>query len=216
VIPSFKQAFESFGTELPIATRILIATSNAMLHYWLHGLIALGLSIYMVHSYMRTEEGRYHWDRRKLSIPLFGRIFTRATLARYARAFSMASGSGMPVLQILQSVAQAVGNRYIGQGLLQLRARIERGETLTRAATASGLFTPLVLQMMGVGEESGTVTEMHVHIAEAYEEEVAYDLKRLGDWIEPVMIIAIGAIVFVLALGVYLPLWDLGAGAMKK
>ena len=215
VIPAFESAFKAFQAELPPATRLLMATSYITLNYWPHAIAAMGLAWWLLKKYLQTEVGRFQLDRWKLKIPLVGNVILRATLARYARAFAMTTEAGMPVLETLIVVSRAVQNSYVAKGIQGLRAKIERGETLTRAAAASGMFTPLSLQMMSVGEESGTVAEMHLEIAKQYEEEVDYDLKKLSELIEPTLIIIVGGIVFVLALGVYLPLWELGSNAQK-
>ena len=213
VIPAFESAFDAFGAELPPATLLLMATSKFTLNYWPHALAAMGFAWWMLRKYLETEAGQYQADRLKLKIPLVGNVVLRATLARYARAFAMTTEAGMPVLETLTVVSRAVQNAYVAEGIQGVRARIERGETLTRAAAASRMFTPLSLQMMSVGEESGTVAEMHLEIAIQYEEEVEYDLKKLTELIEPTLIVIVGAIVFVLALGIYLPLWELGSNA---
>jgi MSHA biogenesis protein MshG len=122
--------------------------------------------------------------------------------------------SGVSVLQCLEGVARAVDNAFVAERIHGMRELIQRGEGLTRAAVAANLFTPLVIQMLAVGEETGSVDELLQEVAEYYEREVDFDLKRLGDAIEPLLIIAIGIVVLVLALGIYLPMWDL-ATAMK-
>lgn len=165
--------------------------------------------------WLRTSDGRLRWHRAKLRIPIVGSIVERATLARYARSFAMTFTAGVPVIQTLQIVARAVDNDWIASGIRAMQSGIERGETLARAAAASGLFDPLMLQMIAVGEESGALGDMHREVAETYESEVDYDLKRLSDNLEPLLIVGIGAVVLVLALGVYLPMWDL-ATAVKS
>ncbi len=215
VIPSFVKTFEGLGAELPWATRVLIATSNFTVAHW-HHLLLLGLGAAVaVRLWLRTSDGRLRWHRAKLRIPIVGSIVERATLARYARSFAMTFTAGVPVIQTLQIVARAVDNDWIASGIRAMQSGIERGETLARAAAASGLFDPLMLQMIAVGEESGALGDMHREVAETYESEVDYDLKRLSDNLEPLLIVGIGAVVLVLALGVYLPMWDL-ATAVKS
>ena len=143
-----------------------------------------------------------------------GDIIKRATLARFARAFSMALASGVPLIQGMTVVARSVDNEYIGEYVLNMRNGIERGDTLTRTAAVTGIFTPLVLQMMAVGEETGQVDELLAEVAGYYEREVDYDIKNLSSAIEPIMIIGLGIMVLILALGVFLPMWEL-ATAIK-
>jgi len=213
VIPAFAKVFKGFHAELPWATQILIATSDFAVAYWPYILVGLVLALVGVRSHMKTEKGRYQWDKAKLRLPVVGSIIRRATLGRYARSFAMASRAGVPLIQILTVVARAVDNEYVGDRIRHMRNGIERGDTLTRTAAASGMFTPLVLQMLAVGEETGNVDDMMQEVAEFYEREVDYDLKNLSSAIEPILIVAIGAMVLILALGVFLPMWDLAGAA---
>lgn len=214
VIPEFARIFERFDTQLPLPTRIILGVSDFMVAWWPYLLVGLFAGVIGLRAYIRTEPGRYRWDRFRLKIPIMGDILLRATLARFARAFSMAFRAGVPLIQGLTLVARAVDNSFIGERIRNMRNGVERGENLTRTAAATGVFTPLVIQMLGVGEETGRVDEMLDEVAEFYEREVDYDLKTLSARIEPLLIIAIGFMVLVLALGVFLPMWDL-YGAMQ-
>ncbi len=211
VIPVFARVYSGFGAKLPWATQVLIAVSDFAVAWWPYLLAILILSYAGIRFYVHTDEGRYRWDKLKLRIPVIGGIILRATLARFARAFSMASRSGVPLIQALTVVALAVDNEYVGERVRSMRNGVERGESLTRTAATTGLFTPLVLQMLAVGEETGAVDEMLEQVGDFYEREVDYDLKNLSDAIEPILILGIGAIVLVLALGVFLPMWDLAS-----
>jgi len=211
VIPAFNQVFESLGADLPWATRLLIQSSEITVTYWPLMIAAAIGCVVGFRYWVATVSGRREWDRRKLRFPLTGSIVLRATLGRYARAFAMSFGAGLPVPQTLEIVARAADNAWVAEGIAAMRASIERGETMTRSAIACGLFTPMVVEMMTIGEESGALAELHEEIADSYEREVDYDLKRLTDMIEPLMIVMVGGIVLLLALGVYLPMWDLAA-----
>lgn len=209
VIPAFAKLFANAGTALPWQTRLLIATSDFFVAWWPLMLLAIAGGVVGMRYYIMTEQGRYNWDRFKLRIPVIGGIIHRATLARFARAFSMALSSGVPIIQAMTVVSRSVDNEFIGDHVLGMRNGIERGESLTRTATVTTMFTPLVLQMLAVGEETGQVDDMLAEVADYYEREVDYDIKTLSASIEPVMIIAIGIMVLILALGVFLPMWDL-------
>jgi MSHA biogenesis protein MshG len=214
VIPSFVKTFADLGAELPWATRVLIAVSNFTVGHWHHVLAAAFALAVGIRLYVRTPAGRLRWHRLKLQIPIVGSIIRQGTLARYARSFAMTYTAGVPMLKTLHVVARAVDNDYVAERIRTVQASIEHGEGLARAAAGSGLFDPLMLQMMAVGEESGSLGEMHLEIAESYESEVDYELRRLSDSLEPLLIVGIGGVVLILALGVYLPMWDL-ATAMK-
>lgn len=214
VIPTFAELFAKSNVPLPWQTRLLVMTSNFFVAWWpviLGGLIGGAM---MFRGYIQTEKGRYWWDKNKLRIPIIGGILHRATLGRFARAFSMALTSGVPLVQAMTVVSRSVDNEYIGEHVLNMRNGIERGESLTRTATITNQFTPLVLQMLGVGEETGEVDTLLVEVADYYEREVDYDIKNLSASIEPILIVAIGIMVVILALGVFLPMWDL-ATAIK-
>jgi len=213
VIPTFARIFQSFHAELPGPTLLLIAVSEFSVAYWHLMLGALAGMVFGFNAWVRTETGRYQWDKYKLRIPIIGDIILRTTLGRFASAFAMAVKSGVPLVQALTVVAKAVDNTYIGARILMMRNSIERGDTLTRSATTTAMFTPLVLQMLAVGEETGAVDELMYEVAGYYEREVDYDLKTLSDAIEPILIVAVGIMVLILALGVFLPMWDLASAA---
>jgi MSHA biogenesis protein MshG len=167
-------------------------------------------------AWVATPRGRLQWDRFKLRIPIAGPIVLKATLARFARSFSMAARSGVPVTSAMAMVAETVDNAFVAGRIKGMRLGVERGESLLRAARDAGVFTPVVLQMIAVGEESGALDELTGEIADLYQREVEYEIKNLSAQIEPVLILALGAMVLVLALGVFLPIWDLGQAALAK
>lgn len=211
VIPAFAGVFAKLGADLPIPTRILIFTSEFLLSTWpyLLGLIALGG--YAFYRWRQTEEGRLKWDRLILKFPLLGGVYERIALGRFARPFAMMLDAGVPLLQALNVASRTTGNRYIGQGIEGMVSGIERGESLLATASASGMFNSLILQMISVGEETGNVSDLLVDIADFYDQEVEYDLKRLAEAIEPILLLFLGIMVLILALGVFLPMWDLGS-----
>ncbi len=215
VIPAFATVFKSFGAELPLATRILMATSSFTIDYgW--ALVLGGIAgVCLLRRWVTTPAGRLTWDRLKLRLPLAGKIIRKGMLARFARSFALSLKSGVPVEQALSVVAATVENAHIAQKVEGMRESVERGESILRAAAAAGVFTPIVLQMIAVGEETGAVDELMDEVAELYTNEVQYELKTLGQQIEPIMIIFLGVMVLVLALGVFLPVWDLGRVALK-
>jgi MSHA biogenesis protein MshG len=216
VIPAFAKAYAGFKAELPAITKGLIAFSNFTVSYWPVLLVVLAVTGFGFRWYINTRRGRLVWDEFKLKIPIAGPIVRDATLARFARSFSLAIRSGVPAVQALTIVAGTVDNDYMGRKIETMRENVERGDSLRRAAAASGIFTPLVLQMLTVGEESGELDEMMSEIGEMYERDVEYSLKNLASQIEPILIVALGVLVLILALGVFLPMWDLGSVALGK
>jgi len=214
VVPAFAKVYAGFNAELPIMTRFLIASSNFTVDYWpmlAAGLAGAGLGF---RAYINTPNGRFRWDKFKLRLPIVGKIMLKATLGRFARSFALSSKSGVPIVQGLSVVAKTVDNTYISSRIEQMRDGVERGESILRTAVTTGVFTPIVLQMVAVGEESGALDDLMEEIAEMYEREVDYELKTLSAQIEPILILGLGILVLILALGVFLPIWDLGKAAM--
>jgi MSHA biogenesis protein MshG len=213
VIPVFQDAFDRLGADLPWQTVVLMSTSSFVINYWPFILGTFFIVVTGFIQWRNTEAGRLRWDETKIGFPLAGPIFERVALGRFSRTFSMVLGAGVPIVQGLNVVAGAVGNSFIAKNVEKMREGIERGESLHRTATNSKMFTPLVLQMIAVGEETGTVDELLGEVADFYDAEVEYDLKRLGDSIEPILIVFIAGLVLILALGVFLPIWDLNSAA---
>ena len=216
VIPAFAKLFASLKTALPPITQMLIAFSNFMVNYWpaLFGLTVAAVVGFRL--YTATRVGRYNWDKLKLRLPLAGPIVEKVTLARFARSFAISLKSGMSMVQTLAVLAQVVDNAYIAQRIEQMRDGVERGESVLRTARATGVFTPVVLQMVAVGEETGDLDGMMQEVADMYQRDIDYDLKGLSAKIEPVMIVFLGVLVLLLALGVFLPIWDLGRAAFSR
>ena len=216
VIPAFAKVFAGFQTELPLMTRILMGFSNFMVNYWVL-LLALLIGVVVgFRRYINTVQGRYQWDKYKLELPIAGKIIFKSTLARFARSLALTFKSGIPILQGLSVVSLVVDNEYMRKQIEQMRDGVERGESILRTAGAAKIFNPTVLQMIAVGEETGDMDGLMFEIAGMYEREVEYEVKTLAQQIEPIMIVALGILVLILALGIFLPMWDLGKAAMHR
>lgn len=216
VIPAFAQVFKGFNAELPFMTRLLINFSDFMVADWPYLLAGLVGIVFAFRAWVATPMGRYLWDRTKLRVPIAGKIVEKATLARFSRSFALAVRSGVPVVQAMSVVAQTVDNVFIADKIEKMREGVERGESVLRTAISARVFTPIVLQMVAVGEESGALDDMMEEVADMYQREVEYELKNLSQQIEPILIVALGILVLVLALGIFLPIWDLGKVAFKR
>jgi MSHA biogenesis protein MshG len=209
VIPAFAKIFASFHVELPWATRVLIVTSNFTVDNWY---FMVGLAVFgaiAIRMYLQTPEGRYRWHRLKLRLPVTGKIIYLATMSRFARTLAIMIRAGVPLVQGMTVVSRAVDNDFIGERVTQMRDGVERGEAIARTAAATGMFPPLVIQMIGVGEDTGSVDELMVNVADYYDREVDYAVKNISDAIQPLLIIVLGILVMILALGVFTPMWDL-------
>jgi MSHA biogenesis protein MshG len=216
VIPAFVGVFNSLHSELPLMTRILIATSNFTVRYWPAILGLLVAAFFGFRSWIATPAGRYKWDKAKLRLPIAGKIILKGTMARFARSFALSAKSGVPIVQALTVVSQTVDNAYLCARIEQMRDGVERGESILRTSMAAGVFTPVVLQMVAVGEETGSLDDLMDEIAQMYEREVDYELKTLSAQIEPILISFLGVLVLVLALGIFLPIWDLSKAALHR
>ena len=214
VIPAFARIFAGFKAELPLMTKALLGFSDFMVQYWPVLLGATVGAYVLFRIWVGTPAGRYIWDRTKLRVPVAGKIVLKATLARFARSLSIALKSGVPIVQALSVVEQVVENTYVGQRIEQIRDGVERGESLLRTSVTTGVFTPVVLQMISVGEETGELDDLLREVADMYQREVEYELKTLSAQIEPILIVFLGILVLILALGVFLPMWDLGQAAL--
>lgn len=216
VIPTFANMFSKLGAELPLATRFLIASSNFFLNYWPYMLIACIAAFFALRQSLQTKKGRFVWDKRKIKLPIIGSIIERSILARFSHSFGIILKSGIPMTTGLTLVADAVDNSYMREKIIAMRLAIESGESLLRASVASTLFTPLVLQMVAVGEETGRVDELLKEVGDYYEREVDYDLSTLTARIEPILLVGVAAMVLVLALGIFTPMWDMASAMQGK
>jgi MSHA biogenesis protein MshG len=209
VIPNFAPLFRVLGDDIPMPTRIIMGLSAFTVKYWY---VVLGLIAGMIvatRKYTSTEKGRYKWHKLKLEIPIMGALAHQAILSRVSRSLAISLKAGMPMIQTLNVIARSSGNDYMSERILRLRDAVERGDPISRAAATVGMFPPLVLQMMAVGEETGELAELLDEVADFYQREVEYTLKNLSAMIEPILVVLVGVAVLILALGVFLPMWNM-------
>jgi MSHA biogenesis protein MshG len=209
VIPKFAPLFKALGDNIPMPTRIIMGVSSFTHDYWYAALGIIVATTFAVKRYTSTDAGRYQWHKWKLRLPVVGPLAHQAMLARLTRSLSISLTAGMPMLQTLSVIAKASGNDYMAERIVRLRMGVERGDPLSRAAASVEMFPPLVLQMMSVGEETGELAQLLDEVAGFYEREVDHALKNLSAAIEPIMIVLVGGMVLVLALGIFLPMWEM-------
>jgi MSHA biogenesis protein MshG len=209
VIPEFASMFTRFGVELPLPTRILIATSNFFVNYWVLLIVAMIGAFAVFRAWVATADGREKFDKFRLRLPIVGDIVNRAQLSRFARTFSLMLKSGVPLNQSLALAGEALGNRFLENRILEMKSAIEAGSTISVTAINSKIFTPLVIQMIAVGEETGRIDELLLEVSDFYDREVDYDLKTLTARIEPLLLVIVAGMVMVLALGIFLPMWGM-------
>ncbi len=211
VIPRFAQIFAQFKTTLPLPTRMMIGINNLFQNYWYLVLPAFVFIPILLTRYIRTENGRIFWDRLKIRIPVFGRLFLIAALSRFTHTFVMLNKSGIPILQILEITSTTVNNVILSQSIEEISRKVREGKSLADAMKESGKFTPLVIQMVAVGESSGTFDEMLVRITEYYDIELENSIKKMTTYIEPALTLFMGVVVLFLALAVFLPWWNMAS-----
>lgn len=214
VIPQFADMFARFGVDLPLPTRILITTSNFFVGYWplLLGVMVGGL--FAFRAWLSTAAGREKWDHIKLRLPIVGGIVNRAQLSRFSRTFALMLRAGVPLNQSLALSAEALDNKFLENRIMEMKSSIEAGSTVSSTAINANIFTPLVIQMITVGEETGRIDELLLEVSDFYDREVDYDLKTLTARIEPILLTIVALMVLILALGIFLPMWGM-LDAMK-
>ena len=209
VLPKFEMLFNSMDVPLPLPTKILLVSSR-----WLrtHGLIMIGLVIGAVvafFKYKKTPQGEYNVDLMALKIPIFGTIIKKASISRFSRTLGTLISSGVPILQSLRIVETTVGNAAIARIVAQIAENVNRGESMGQPLRDNKIFPPMVGHMVSVGEESGTLDTILNKIADFYDTEVASTVKRLSSIIEPVLLVFIGGMVGMIALSLFLPMFNL-------
>ncbi|MDN3608293.1 type II secretion system F family protein [Vibrio ostreicida] len=209
VIPQFSSMFARFGVELPLPTRILITTSDFFVNYWAFILAGIVSAVIAFKAWARTPDGREKWDKFRLRMPIIGNLVNRAQLSRFSRTFALMLKAGVPLNQALALSAEALENRFLENRLLEMKSSIEAGGTISATASQSRVFTPLVLQMLSVGEETGRIDELLLEASDFYDREVDYDLKTLTARIEPILLVIVAGMVLILALGIFLPMWGM-------
>jgi MSHA biogenesis protein MshG len=209
VIPQFATMFARFEVELPLPTRFLIGMSNFFVNYWPMMLAATFGAGFAFKAWVRGAQGRETWDKIQLRIPIVGDITNRAQMSRFARTFALMLKSGVPLNQSITLAAESLGNKYLENRLDEMRRGIEAGNSVAITAAQTHIFTPLVLQMISVGEETGQIDDLLFEVSDFYDREVDYDLKTLTARIEPLLLVVVAGMVLVLALGIFLPMWNL-------
>ena len=209
VIPTFAKMFDGLGAQLPLPTRIVIAMSNGLVAYGPLLILGIGIVVFLVRSYYRTNNGRHTIDRLLLRAPILGLILRKVAVARFCRTLSTLISSGVPLLDGLEITAKTAGNAIVEDAIMETRASIERGETVSKPLQDTKVFPPMVTQMIGVGEATGALDMMLAKIADFYEDEVDTAVAGLLTLLEPVMISFLGVIVGGIVISMYLPIFDL-------
>lgn len=207
VVPVFMNFFPE-GMELPVLTKIVIGISSSLRSYWYLYIIAIIALVYGIRYYLLTPSGSRNWDRIRFKLPVIGPLLYRVVMARFARIMSTLLAGGIPVLQALETAGPAAGSTLVAESINVTGVKIQEGKNLAVPLEESGIFSPMLVQMVAVGEESGNLPEMLSRVAGFYEEEVATMAKGLASVIEPLLIIVVGCIVAFIVISLYLPMFN--------
>lgn len=211
VIPAFKELFSSFGADLPAPTLIVMAISDVFVEWWwaIFGSIGFGLWFFF-YTWKRSLSMQSTMDRLILKVPVFGELIRKATIARFARTMSTMFAAGVPLVEALDSVAGASGNRVYFDATKKIQSEISTGTSLTVAMQNTDVFPNMVLQMTAIGEESGALDSMLSKVADFYEAEVDDAVEALASLMEPIIMVVLGVLIGGLVIAMYLPIFKLG------
>lgn len=209
VVPRFAKIYSRFTVALPLPTLILLWLNYAIRKFWWLLIIISLAVIFSFHRLIHTKGGRFLWDGLKLRVPVFGPLLVKLVMSRFARTTSTLMHSGVPILQILELVSGGVGNVVIVRTIDNIKVSVNEGRGMLEPMKMSGVFPPVVIQMVAVGEETGKLDELLLHVSDYYDLQVDYTLNNLVALIEPLLIVVLGLVVLFMALGIFLPMWNL-------
>jgi len=212
VVPQFEQVFQSFGADLPAFTQLIVGASRFMVSYWYVMLFATAAAIFAFIFFKRRSLAFQHFlDRLILKVPVIGEIMKNSAIARFARTLGVTFAAGVPLVEALETVAGATGNTVYEKAVLRMRDDVSVGYPVNVAMKQVGVFPHMVIQMTGIGEEAGALDAMLFKVADYYEQEVNNDVDALASLIEPMIMVVIGVLVGGMVIGMYLPIFKLGA-----
>jgi type IV pilus assembly protein PilC len=209
VVPKFVAVFAKANIVLPLPTRIAISMQHALLGYWYIMLLGIAALVFGLKLYFKTENGRFAKDSFLLRMPIFGPLFIKAAMSRFSSILAMLISSGIPVVNAMTILSETIGNSAIARAFNSIRNQMEEGKGIAVPLTSAKFFTPMVVNMVAIGEESGNLDGMLREITAHYDEEVEHAVKRLGDLIAPVLTLALAVVVGFFALAIFMPMWDL-------
>ena len=209
VVPQFTGIFTQAGQKLPLPTRLLLFINNMIRHHWLEVIIGTIAAVFVVRSYISTPFGRYQWDFMKLKIPVIGKLVFFLQMSRFAKILAELLKTGVPILQSLQLVSDTLNNRVIEKAVMKIQKSVNEGKGMSVAMKNTEIFTPMIVQMVEVGENSGRTDELLSYVSGYYEDQSTLMIKNFSTLIEPILLFVLGGMVLLLATGVFLPVWSL-------
>ena len=209
VVPNFIDLFTKMNIELPLPTRLLIGFHYVLSNYWYLVIAGLSAGAFGFFKYIKTEKGAFRWDQFMITVPIFGDLNLKTAMSRFTRMFETLNSSGLPILQTLEITSKTVGNIVIGKEIEKAAAGVLQGAGLAGPLAEGKIFPPMVIRMIAIGEQSGSLDTMLLNVSKHYDTEVEYAVKNLTGMIEPVLTVGVGVIVLFLALAIFLPMWSL-------
>ncbi len=209
VIPRFVTIFQGAGLDLPLPTQITLVLHQWLIVYWWISLSVLAAVLAGLYFYLRTSQGQYNKDYLLLKLPILGPVFQKGAMSRFASIFSILQSSGVSVLNTLSILAGTIGNSVISRDFSRLQDQLKEGKGISAPLKSAKFFPPLVVNMVGVGEESGNLDQMLHEVSVHYDDEVSYAVSRMTETVGPVLIVVLAAVVGFFALAIFMPMWDL-------
>lgn len=209
VIPRFARIFSQFKVQLPLPTRILIGAHFMLTKFWWLIIILVVGAAFAILKIIRTDKGRLQWDTLKLRIPVFGPLILKLILSRFARITAILLSGGVPIMRVLSLASEGTGNVVVARVIDNIKVSVNQGGGMLAPMKESGIFPPVVTQMVSVGEDTGRMSELLTHVADYYDEQVEYTINNMVSLIEPILIFILGCGVLIMALGIFLPMWNL-------
>lgn len=209
ILPQFVGVFKQFGGELPALTQFFVTLTYLFNKYWYIFFAVFAALVAAFLAYIKTPNGKLNFDKFKLNVPIFGEINRKGAVARFTRILGTLIKSGVPILEALQVSSNAIGNLVVSSAVLGAKTKIKEGQSISGPLAASGVFPPMVTQMIMVGEESGELEEMLVNVAKFYDEEVDRSVEKLTAIIEPLLMAFIALTVGVMIIAMYLPIFGM-------
>ncbi len=215
VIPTFKQVFTAFGGELPMPTQVLISVSEFARKYFMIFIIAIIVGVFALRQYIKTEKGSRVWDSFLLKLPVFGPLIRKVAIAKFSRTLGTLIKSGVPILDAISTTGKTAGNKIVEDAVMNARENIREGERIAAPLKESGVFPPMVTQMISVGEETGALDNMLNKVADFYDQEVDVAVSGLTSMIEPLIIVVMGVVIGAMVIAMFMPIFELGEVVSK-
>jgi len=209
VIPKFLKLFNQFTVQLPLPTRILIWLNYVCQHYWWVILIVVAVLILSARKFISTKYGRWLWDGFCLNVPVFGQLFLKMIMSRFTRITGILMKHGVPLFDILALSSEGVGNVIVAKAIGDIKTSISAGRGISEPMKESKLFPPIVIQMVSIGEQTGKLDDLLLFVSDYYDDQIEYTVANLTSLIEPILIFSLGFFVLFMALGIFLPMWDI-------